>query len=750
MMVSRFSNFSAAAAAAIRRAVAGILAASLAAMCGCPSNNPYPEKEADANYYYASFSQMPKHLDPARSYSEDEYQLIGLVYEPPFQYHYLKRPFELIPLTATGIPEPKFFDKDDRPLPNNAADDAVAKVEYTIHIKPGIMYQNHPCFAKDAKGDCLYRNLTDDDLSDIDGIPDFKQTGTRELVAADYVHQVRRFGDPRLECPIAQAVLDEYILGMSEYREAVREGLKAVRAKRSEAAGATYNQMEDELRDPIALDLYQFPLPGATVVDRYTYKICLNKKYPLILLWMTLPFFAPMPHEAEEFYRQPVLKRRNFDLNHWPVGTGPYQFEVYRTLRKIVLARNTNFDHETYPSEGGPGDREAGLLADAGKPLPFIDKVVFSYENDSIPRWLKFMQGYYESSYVPAESFDKAIQFNEGRMDLSDTLTAHGVRLSTALMPSITYYGFNMRDPVVGGPDALSEKKCKLRQAISIALDEEEFIQIFENDRGVPAMGPLAPDIPGYFPPDRPEGVNRYVYDIDPRTGRAKRKSIEEAKRLLGEAGYAGGALVIHIDGSFDKPEKIAEGNWLTKQFAKLDIHLDIRSSDYSTFQEKMSKGTSQFFHWGWNADYPDPDNFLFLLYSQNRMVGQGGDNATNYENPRYDKLFVKMKAMESSNPERAKIIAEMVDMVQHDAPWVWGYHPESFGLRHQWVMNSKPMPFGNNHLKYIRLDPHLRRRLRAEWNQPVTWPVWAAAGAFAVIVAPMLIIARRRQRESI
>jgi oligopeptide transport system substrate-binding protein len=71
--------------------------------------------------------------------------------------------------------------------------------------------------------------------------------------------------------------------------------------------------------------------------------------------------------------------------------------------------------------------------------------------------------------------------------------------------------------------------------------------------------------------------------------------------------------------------------NWMRKQFAKLGIELVVRATDYNRFQEKMRKGTAQVFMWGWNADYPDPENFFFLLYGPNRKV-DGGENAANYK----------------------------------------------------------------------------------------------------------------------
>ena len=92
----------------------------------------------------------------------------------------------------------------------------------------------------------------------------------------------------------------------------------------------------------------------------------------------------------------------------------------------------------------------------------------------------------------------------------------------------------------------------------------------------------------------------------------------------------------------------------MIKQFKKINIQLNIRSTDYNRFQKKLSTGNAQIFQWGWMADYPDAENFYFLLYGANGQVKAGGSgvNASNFENKEYDALFDKMQLMEDS-PER-------------------------------------------------------------------------------------------------
>ena len=77
---------------------------------GCgdgPWNDPYPAGQAKANVAYSAFAERPKHLDPARSYSENEYAFIAQVYEPPLQYHLLLRPYQLGPTGCRGGPGPR-------------------------------------------------------------------------------------------------------------------------------------------------------------------------------------------------------------------------------------------------------------------------------------------------------------------------------------------------------------------------------------------------------------------------------------------------------------------------------------------------------------------------------------------------------------------------------------------------------------------------------------------------------------------
>lgn len=715
----------------------GLLSALLAAVlplgCGdAPWNDPYPRDQSAANVLYRSFSERPKHLDPARSYSSNEYAFIAQIYEPPLQYHFLKRPYELVPLTAERVPVPTFWDRDGEPLPADAPAEQVAYSEYVIRIRPGTLFQPHPAFAKDAAGRPLYLDLEAADLAGINRLSDFPHRGTRELTAEDFVYQIKRLATPWLHCPIA-GVMRDHIQDFAALSERIQ-------------AAAPEPIPGEERPFP---DLRTIPFAGAQVLDRYSYRIRIEGKYPQFLYWLAMLFFAPMPWEADRFYAQPGMKQRNLTLDWYPVGTGAYWLEENNPNLRMVLARNPNFHGETYPTQGMPEDRAAGLLADAGRPLPQIERAVYSLEKENIPYWNKFLQGYYDTSGISSDAFDQAIRFSgQGEAVLTDSMREKGIKLVTTAKMSTYYSGFNMRDPVVGGD---SERARLLRRAISIALDQEEYISIFANGRGIVAQGPIPPGIFGHR--EGAAGINPYVYRR--QDGRVVRRSLDEAWELLVRAGYRGGrdpetgkALSLNFEAVAQGPDDKARLNWIRKQFAKLDIQLVVRTTDYNRFQEKMRKGTGQIFGWGWNADYPDPENFLFLLYGPNGKVDGDGENAANYSNPRFDALFERMKSMDNG-PERQTLIDEMVAIARRDAPWLWGFHPKAFSLHHGWVGNVKPNLMANNTLKYLRVDPAQREQLRREWNRPVLWPLWLTVGLLAAGALPAVYVFRRRERSS-
>jgi ABC-type transport system substrate-binding protein len=678
----------------------------LAGGCGQVWNDPYPAAERDKNILYSVFSERPKHLDPAQSYTTDEATFTRQVYEPPLQYHYLKRPYELIPLTAKELPRPQQVERGGR----------IYSV-YEIRIRPGIRYQPHPGF---VPGNLRLEREKIQALKSPYDLP----LGTRELTADDYIYQIKRLAHPQLHSPIF-GLMAEYIVGLKEY---------AGRLKSAARAGEW-------------LDLRAHDLEGVTRVDEHTYRVTLKSAYPQFVYWLAMPFFAPVPWEAEKFFHQPGMAERNFTLDWWPVGTGPYMLSENNPNSRMVLERNPNFRGEPYPSEGEPGDRERGMLADAGRTMPFLDKAVYTREKEAIPLWTKFLQGYYDLSGIGSDNFDQAIRMSvEGDPGLSAEMEARGIRLETSIGPTIFYLGVNFLDPVLGGT---SERARKLRQALAIAVDWEEFLSIFRNGRGVPAHGPVPPGIFG-FRGER-ESFNPVTHEW--RNGKAQRRPIEEARKLLAEAGYPDGRdartgqpLVLYLDTTQRGPDDKSMMDWWRKQFARISVQFEPRQTDWNRFQEKLRKGSTQLFIVGWSADYPDPENFMFLLHGPQSRAKSQGENAANYASPEFDALFEQMRVMPNT-PGRQALIDRMTALFRHDAPWIGGFHPKNFALFHGWLGNVKANEMSDNKLKYLKVDAARRAQMRREWNQPVLWPVLLLVLALAAAVVPALRTYRQRER---
>jgi len=698
-------------------------------LAGCKSgqwNNPYRSQDTQADIIYTSFQERPKELDPVKSYNAAEYEFIAQIYEPPLQYHFLKRPYELVPLSARQLPTKIFYDQEGQRLAEDVDTSRVAYTDYLIEIQPDIRYQPHPSLAKDDSDKYRYHQLQVADLEDIYVLSDFKHQGSRTLTAYDYVYQIKRLAHPNLHSPLA-GLLGNYIVGFSDYREKVLASLE---------------QQPEQW-----LDLSNISMEGVVALDDYRYRIRVRGVYPQFIYWLSMPFFSPIPWEADKFYAQKGMKQRNLSFDWYPIGTGPFMLTENNPNLRMVLEKNPNFRGETYPTEGEAEDVSKGLLVDAGRAMPFVDKVVFSLEKESIPYWNKFMQGFYDTSGISSDSFDQSVELSsQGQFALTDEMRGKGIELSSAVSTSLYYLGFNMRDPVVGG---LSERARLLRRAISIAVDYDEFISIFRNGRGVTAQGPIPPGIFGYE--EGEAGHNPYIYQW--HNQQLKRRSIDEAKAMMREAGYAQGIdqrtgkpLILYFDTVSRGADTKALLNWMVKQFAKIDIQLVIRGTDGNRFFDKLNQGTFQIYQLGWNADYPDPENFFFLLYGPNSILVSKGQNYSNYENAEFDRLFDQMKNMQNS-PQRLAIIREMNDIVRADAPWVFAFNPKSYSLSHRWYKNVKPNLMANNTMKYKRIDAHVRDQMREAWNQPLVWPLYILLALFVIAFIPAIRGYQKRER---
>jgi ABC-type transport system substrate-binding protein len=662
-----------------------LVAAALLAAC---SNNPYPDEDSSRKIVYTNYREAPKTLDPAVAYTTGAHAVTGNVYDTLLEYHYLKRPYELIPGLVTRVPEAE-------PGPGG-------RVGYRFELRSGLLYQDDPCFALAGEG-----------------------LRTREVVAEDVAFELMRIADPAVNSPVIEPF--SYLVGFREFSQR----LQALRE--AEPAFASLPVREQYARAG--------GIVGVRVPSRHELEIVLSQPYPQILFWFAMPFTAPVPWEAIEHYDGEG--GRDHFADH-PVGTGPYVLAHYNKQARMVLEASPNWygsrhpewkaPGATYPSEGEPGDREKGLLDPGvvGKPLPFIERLEFRREKEPIPRFNKFIQGYYDVSGIIKESFDRVIVDDR----LSPEMDALGMRLEKSVDPSVFYLGFNMDDPIVGTPGG--GRSRKLRQAMSLAIDAEEWTRLFSNGRGVPAQSPLPPGLFGY---DR-DYRNPY-----------RQLDLERARRLLEEAGYPGGidpetARPLRL--TFDTYQTSAEGltqvQFFLDAWRKIGVDVQIAATNYNQFQEKVRNGAYQVFMWGWIADYPDPENFFFLLWSEMARSKSGGPNTSNFSNPRFDALYLAMKARDN-DARRLGMIRQMTAILEEERPWIELFHNEDYALYHAWLENVKPFGMSFPTIKYRDLDPELRATLRREWNEPLLWPAWAMLGlAVAVLVPGVVTFYRERQ----
>ena len=168
--------------------LAGLISIGLIAACsaGCDrvTNSPHAPGAEQTNTFFTAFEERsPRYLDPTASYAIDETPFTYSVYEPLYRFHYLKRPYEIVPRIAEDVAVPHYLDKAGNKLPADARGEDIGEAIYDIKIKRGVRYAPHPAFTRDANGKYRYHALTATESADKRTPFDFADLGTRELTA---------------------------------------------------------------------------------------------------------------------------------------------------------------------------------------------------------------------------------------------------------------------------------------------------------------------------------------------------------------------------------------------------------------------------------------------------------------------------------------------------------------------------------------------------------------------------------------
>jgi ABC-type transport system substrate-binding protein len=499
---------------------------------------------------------------------------------------------------------------------------------HTFKIKKGVHFQDNPAF-KDGKG--------------------------REITANDFIYSFRRLADPA-NASEGFWIFDGKVKGLNAWADAVKAG-KAN---------------------------YDTPIEGFSAPDPYTLVITLTQPYYQLYYVLAMPFAGVVAREAVEKYGAEIINN--------PVGTGPFMLAKaadWVRNSKITLTKNPNFRQDLYPSEGEPGDKEKGLLADAGKPMPFADKLIFTELTEDQPRWQNLMKGNFEYAEIPNDNFESAV-LKTDKKKIATELAAKGMTLDISPAVDVTYIGVNMKDPVLG-------KNKLLRQAMALAQDNPTLIDKFMNGRAIPAQGPIPPGISSYDPNFKnPYGTHDLV----------------KAKELLAKAGFPDGKGLPELTYETLADSKARqEAEFFVQELGSIGIKVKISPNTWPQFQEKIKNGTAQIFGIAWGADYPDAQNFLQLFYSKNMSPGP---NDTAFNSPEFDKLYEDSLKL-PPGAARDALYQKMRDVVVEESPWLFNTHRLGYRIVHGWVKNYKWNDIQNDFEKYMRVDPKQRAELKAK-----------------------------------
>lgn len=497
---------------------------------------------------------------------------------------------------------------------------------YTFKLKPGVKFHDNAAF-KDGKG--------------------------REVTAQDFIYSWKRLADPR-NTSEGFWILDGKIKGLNEWAAAV----KAEKAN------------------------YDTPVEGLSAPDAHTLVVKLTGVYHQLGYVLTMPFAAVVPREAVDKYGKEILNN--------PVGTGPFMLEKasdWVRNSKITLKKNPNYRQDLYPTTGEASDESKGLLADAGKPMPFADQLVFSEIVESQPRWQNGLKGNFDWFDIPKDNYESAVK---NKTEIAPELGAKAMKLDITPGLDVTYIGFNLLDPVLG-------KNKSLRQAMSMAHDTDTYISKFLNGRGIAAQGPVPPGIEG----NEASYKNPYAqFDL------------AKAKALLAKAGFPDGKGLPELtyEGLSDTNAR-QNAEFFAQQMAQIGIKVKINSNTWPQFQEKIKSQKAQIFGIAWGADYPDAQNFFQLFYSKNKSPGP---NDTSFNNAEFDKVYEASLRL-PPGAERTKLYLKLRDIVAEESPWIFNAHRLGYKIVHGWVKNFKWTEVGYDYPKYIRVDSKARAELGAK-----------------------------------
>ena len=343
-------------------------------------------------------------------------------------------------------------------------------------------------------------------------------------------------------------------------------------------------------------------ISGVTVIDEKTLQIEIDAPKAYFLAKLTYPTAYVLDKDNVEI--------ENSEWTDTPNGTGPFRLIEYKIGERLILEKHPKFHL-------GPAmlDRIQMNLAGGSS--------MAMYENDEI-----------HITGVGMLDLERI-------KDPADPLNSQLVTASPSF--SISYIGFNVTQPPFD--DIL------FRQALNHAIDKELIAKEVLADLVVPAYGILPPGFPGYN--DSLEGLR-----FDPVL----------AKKLLSESNYFDienrPRIVVTIPGTGGTPNldlEVIINMW----FENLGVEVEIQQVEWATYLQDLDKRKFQAYAGlGWQADYPDPEDFLDILFYSDSDNNHGA-----YSNPEVDGLLEKARVGDVQ--DRLNIYENVEEMIVNDAPWV-------------------------------------------------------------------------------
>ncbi|HEV3401975.1 MAG TPA: ABC transporter substrate-binding protein [Acidimicrobiales bacterium] len=269
------------------------------------------------------------------------------------------------------------------------------------------------------------------------------------------------------------------------------------------------------------------------------------------------------------------------------IGNGPYRLaEPWRHGRSITLVRNDSY-------WGGSNGHKA-----------YIDRIEFRISKDVNAAYTQFESGQAQTAYIPAGRY-------------ADARARYGRNISDRPVLGVYYWGFNMRDPVVGGGDNM-----KLRQAITLAIDRQAIVDaVYSGSRKV-ATGFTPPGIPGH----REALSELFGRDLE-RARRVLREWEQETDKDASSLEPI--RLNFSVGGGHEPVATLIQAN-----LGELGIRSTLDPRDPTTYVSQMQRGEGQFLRSGWFWDYVAYDNGLFPVFDSRAI---GGDNLVLHQNPKFD-----------------------------------------------------------------------------------------------------------------